>query len=376
MMAREILPEGLESTGTVALVDCRAFYASVQAVFEPRLKRVPLVVLSNNDGSVVALNDGARALGIDKGVPFFELRELMRTTELQVRSSNFELYGDVSRRVMVVLAQFSPSLEIYSIDEAFLDTSHVPPEHRQEFGRDLQRTVYQATGIPVRFSVGATKTLAKAASWLAKHDPAADGLFDLSAHPTPDAMLATVPVAQVWGVGRRWAQMLTEAGIETALTLREVPREWARKRMSIVGLRTVLELRGIACLPLELAPPARKSLVVSRSFGKPVTTQARLVEAVATFIARGARTLRREDLVVAAVSVFAQSSPHRPEQFYSRSATAMLSTATSHTPLLLKCASRLVGRVWREGVLFAKAGIMLTGISSAGAVQLSLFGVV
>jgi DNA polymerase V len=356
-----------------ALCDANSFYASAEAVFEPRLWATPLVVLSNNDGTVVALNAPAKALGIQKFEPFFRIRHLVAEAGLAVRSSNFELYGDVSRRMFDCLRQFSDRVEEYSIDEAFVELLlplRGPVPERLAL---MRRTVKQWTGIPLSIGAGRTKVLAKAAAWVAKKQPEVEGVFHLADQQAEERVLSLLPVGEVWGIGRRWRQMLEAEGVETALHLRDLPQLWVRKRMGVVGLRTVLELRGMSCLPLQLAPPARKSMVVSRSFGRPVASQAELAEAVASFTAKAAVKLRREHLAAGALTVFAQSSAYREGEFYSRSVTATIATATNHTPTLLRYAQTLVERVWKEGVNFAKAGVMLGGITDEGCIQLSLF---
>lgn len=249
----------------IALVDCNAFYCSCQSVFEPRLWTTPLVVLSNNDGSVVALNRAAKSLGIQKTQPFFQCRQLTQSANLAVRSSNFALYGDMSSRVMDTLREFSPSVEVYSIDEAFLCLKHILPRSRTEYAHHIRAVVLQHTGIPISIGIAETKTLAKVANKITKHSPELDGVLDITeAIAQQQELLATLSVLDVWGIGSRWGQMLANEGIDTALKLREMPDWLVRKWMGVVGLRTVFELRGWSCLPLELHPRQRKSLMISR----------------------------------------------------------------------------------------------------------------
>ncbi|OWY64089.1 hypothetical protein B7486_49260 [cyanobacterium TDX16] len=357
----------------IALVDCNSFYCSCESVFQPRLWMTPLVVLSNNDGSVVSLNECAKALGIRKCQPFFQCRDLMHSADLAVRSSNFALYGDMSARVMETLRQFSPSVEVYSIDEAFLCLRHVEPESRTEYARRIRAIVRQHTGIPISSGVAQTKTLAKVANRFAKSTSELEGVLDITgALERQLELLAALPVLDVWGIGSRWGQMLTAEGIDTALKLREQPNWWVRTRMGVVGLRTVFELRGSSCLPLELLPRRRKSMMVSRTFGRATRSRHELEEAVATFTAKAAQKLRREGLVAGALCVFVSSSRFK-ENFYYNSARSRLMTASNHTPTLLKSALALTQQLWRDEIEFAKAGVILTKLVDENIIQLSLF---
>lgn len=357
---------------TIALVDCNNFYASVEAIFEPRLAKLPLVVLSNNDGNVVAANPLAKALGIARGTPFFEIRPLMQTAALQVRSSNYELYGDLSRRVLDCLCQFSACVESYSIDEAFLLIEDVRPERVVEYLQLVRRTVARWTGIGVSLGAGRTKTLSKAATWVAKKERPDVGVFALLDPEAEAEVLARLPVREVWGIGSRWAKMLVQNDCTTALQLRELPQPWVRKRLSVVGLRTVLELGGMICIPLAPTPPRRKTVMVSRSFGQRVRVLGELQEAVATFTAKAARKLRREHLTTSRLTVFASSSRYG-ESPYSASATCRVDTASNFTPTLLRYAGELVQQLWCEGVEFARAGVLLSHLGDEREIQLSLF---
>ena len=238
-----------------ALVDCNNFYASCERVFNPRLEGQPIVVLSNNDGCVVARSNEAKALGIGMGVPEFQIRPLLRAHHVQVFSSNYTLYGDMSQRVMETVEQFCPESEIYSIDEAFLSLSGFTARNLTEYGRIIRATVKQWTGIPVSVGIAETKTLAKIANRVAKRTPDTGGVFDLLACPDRDALLGRMAVEDVWGIGPNHARVLKQYGMTTALQLREANDQWIRKHMGIVGLRLVQELRGVSCLPLEECPP-------------------------------------------------------------------------------------------------------------------------
>lgn len=357
----------------IALIDCNAFYASCEAVFEPRLWTTPLVMLSNNDGTVVAINEPAKALGIRKFEPFFKCRHLMQSGSLAARSSNYTLYGDMSSRVMTTLKQFSPCVEIYSIDEAFLCLGHILPQLRTDYARQMRAVVWQHTGIPISIGIAETKTLAKVANKFAKKSAEYEGMLDTTElFALQEELLSLLPVVDVWGIGSRWGRMLMNDGIDTALKLRNMPNWWIRSRMGMVGLRTVFELRGYCCLPLEVQARRRKSMTVSRTFGKPVWDLRELEEAVATFTARAAHKLRREHLATGALSVFVSSNRFK-ENYYYNAARSRILTTTNHTPTLIKYALLLMEKLWRSDVEFAKAGVVLTRLIDEKVIQLSLF---
>ena len=297
----------------IALVDCNNFYASCERVFQPRLRGKPVVVLSNNDGCVIARSNEAKALGVEMGAPWHLCRESFRKTGVVVRSSNYTLYGDMSARVMRVLSNFTPNLEIYSIDEAFL--SLVGFEARREaHARDLRRTVQQWTGIPVSVGIAPTKTLAKVANRLAKKDTAAGGVRLLLGEQAQREALGRLELTDLWGIAGRLAERLRAIGITTPLELRDADHRLIRERFSVVLERMVLELRGIACLGLEEVTPDRKSLVASRSFGRPVETRRGLEEAVSVYTARAAEKMRRQNLATASLAVWVQTNGGAPSR--------------------------------------------------------------
>ncbi|MFN7622623.1 MAG: Y-family DNA polymerase, partial [Acidobacteriota bacterium] len=280
----------------VILVDANNFYASCERVFDARLVGKPVVVLSNNDGCVIARSAESKQLGIAMGEPFFKVRDLIQAHGVIVRSSNYELYGDMSARLMDILEQFSPDLEVYSIDEAFLEVEAGSAAALESLGREIRERVRRQTGLPVSVGIAGTKTLAKVANHLAKKSSRASGVLNLVDSPHLDLALERTPVDEVWGVGRRQAVKLRAYGILTARGLREADDDWIRRKMTVVGLRTVHELRGIRCLELGRSHAHQHSLVVSRSFGNVVWTFDDLREAVAYFTARGAEKLRKRRL--------------------------------------------------------------------------------
>jgi len=292
-----------------ALVDCNNFYASCERLFRPELRGKPVVVLSNNDGCVIARSNEAKALGIPMGAPAFQWEHLFRKQGVAVFSSNFLLYGDLSARVMSVLADMSPQVEVYSIDEAFLDLSGVA--HPVALCRDIRAQVLRWTGIPVSIGLAHTKTLAKAANRRAKKDTSLNGVFNHTAEADPNALLSGMDVGDVWGIGPRHQKRLWARGVRTALDFARLPRDWVQKEMSVVGLSTLLELQGISCMSFERAPAARKSILCSRSFGQLVEDKEHLREAVCAYAARAAEKLRHEGQETQAVQVFAHTPRHR-----------------------------------------------------------------
>jgi DNA polymerase V len=358
-----------------ACVDCNNFYVSCERAFNPKLARAPVVVLSNNDGCVISRSEEAKALGVPMGAPFFRVRNLCETRGIIVFSSNYALYGDMSRRVMETLEGFTPEIDLYSIDEAFLDLSQLGDCELTGTGREIRAKVRRWTGIPVSVGIAPTKTLAKLAATIAKRSTKAAGVVNLTDARHAEAALARTPVRDVWNVGARLAGRLTRAGIDTALQLRDADERALSRRVSVAVGRTVFELRGVSCLPLEVCKPARKSVVCSRSFGRAVETVAQLNEAVAFHVSRAAEKLRRGKLVASVLVVFVSTGRFGGEH-YSNSAVLSLSAATSFTPELIRHARLGVGRIYRAGLRYKKAGVMLLGLARAPAVQGGLFDAV
>ena len=278
-------PHALAMAAPVALVDCNNFYASCERLFQPALRGQPVVVLSNNDGCVIARSNEAKALGIGMGEPWHLHKAKVEQSGVIVRSSNYTLYGDLSARVMRTLAQFSPDMEVYSIDEAFLGLAGF--ELRLDaHAREMRATVLQWTGIPVSVGIAPTKTLAKAANRAAKKDPASGGVLSIASDAEIEAVLSRMELTDLWGIADRMAVRLTDFGVRTPLDLRQADARLIRERFSVVMERMVLELQGIPCSRLETETPDRKSLVASRSFGQPITTLAEMEQAVASYVSR------------------------------------------------------------------------------------------
>jgi DNA polymerase V len=349
----------------IGLCDANNFYVSCERVFNPKLEGRPVIVLSNNDGCAVARSNEAKALGIKMGAPVFQIQDLIHQHQVQVLSSNYALYGDLSNRVMQTLHNFTPEVEVYSIDEAFLGWSG---ELSESAMTTLRATVKRWTGIPVSIGLATTKILAKIANRQAKQQA---GVFILE---QPEAVLAELPVSEVWGIGRQSTQKLKAHGITTALDLQQAELSWIRHHLGIVGVRIVQELRGIPCLPLDLIPKPRKTCCVSRSFGQPVTELQELREAIATHTARAADKLRRDHLAASLLTVFiATNRFNQDEPYYRHAATVGLPSPTNDTLALTKAALQALEPLYRVGDRYQKAGVWLSALSPASQIQRDLF---
>jgi len=355
------------------LVDCNNFYVSCERVFRPALWGRPVVVLSNNDGNVVALSNEVKEMGLPFGAPFFEVKRLIRKNGVAVFSSNYTLYGDMSRRVMECLARFSPEMEVYSIDEAFLSLRGMTGDPAA-YGREVREAVRQWTGIPVTVGIAPTKTMAKLASRMGKKDPECGGVFDLTDRGRAEGALESADAGDVWGVGRQYRELLRRYGIRTARELRDAPDAWVRRNMTITGLRTVWELRGVPCIPLDEQPAPKQGIVSSRSFGRPVERLNELREAVAAYTGRAAEKLRAQGSAAGSMTVFISTNRFREtDPQYSNGVTCRLPVPSAYTPRLIQVALGLLDRIYREGYSYKKAGVMLFEIMPQGDAQLDLF---
>ena len=359
-----------------ALVDCNNFYASCERVFNPALRLRPVVVLSNNDGCIIARSEEAKALGIQMGMPEFKCRPLLKMHDVAVFSSNYPLYGDMSSRVMMTLADLAPEIEVYSIDEAFMDMSSFARFDLTEYGRLIRRTVRQHTGIPVCVGIAPTKTLAKMANRLAKKNPHYQGVCALRSHEEIQTALERTKVEDIWGIGRQWSKVLQAKRIESAVDLAAAPAAWVRKHLHIVGARIQAELQGKSCLPMELVRPAKQSICTSRSFGRSVTSLEELQQAVATFASKCAVKLRKENSLASLLTVFIATSPFDNScERYWGTRTASLPNPTNDSIAILRAAQTMLDGIFRAGVSYKKAGVMVSGIvlKEACSTTLSLF---
>jgi DNA polymerase V len=357
----------------IALVDCNSFYCSCERVFDPTLVGRPVVVLSNNDGNIIARTSEAKALGIAMGAPAFQIRDLIKRHGVIVRSSNYELYGDMSARVMGCLSDFTDELETYSIDEAFLRVYVGAKGSFADLGREIRGRVLKHTGIPVSVGMAETKTLAKVANYHAKRSEKAAGVLSLVRSTYKDLALARLPVDEVWGVGPRYTEMLRRHRIETALDLRDAPDDWVRERMTVVGLRTVTELRGTPCIPLEITPPNKKLITVSRSFGAATASLDELRAAIAFYTARAAEKLRRQKLAAGAVTVFIETDRFKPGPQYSNSVTLNVAPKSDNTWELRELAFRGLARIYKPEYDYRRAGVTLGGLELADLVAKRLW---
>ena len=356
-----------------ALVDCNNFYVSCERAFNPGLVDRPVIVLSNNDGCAVARSNEAKALGIGMGQPFFKIRSIVEANRVRVFSSNYPLYADMSNRVMQTLAQFTPAMEIYSIDEAFLDLTGFVFTTLVDYARDVRKKVKKDTGIPVSIGIAPTKTLAKIANRIAKQSSRADGVLDLTPEKYRDLALKMIPIEDVWGIGRRLSPFLKQRGINTALDFKIASTSMIKRKMGINGIRIQKELSGESCYPLEAGPTRRKSVAVSRSFKTPVTTLDELSQAISLYISRGAEKLRYQESFAEALTVYVMTNRFKSESYYYNSKTVMFPTASNNTPELIRKGKRLLRQIFQSGKYYTKAGILFSSLTRAGQVQLDLF---
>lgn len=358
-----------------ALVDVNSFYASCETVFRPDLCSKPVVVLSNNDGCVIARSAEAKKLQVPMGAPYFKLKNEFRKHGVHIFSSNYALYADMSNRVMTTLEQMAPSVEVYSIDEAFLDLTGVRNcMVLENFGREVRETIKRNTHLTVGVGIAQTKTLAKLANHAAKKWKQTGGVVDLSNIDRQLKLMALVPVEDVWGVGRRISKKLNAMGISTAKDLSEQSTWIIRKHFNVVLERTVRELRGESCLALEEFAPTKQQIVCSRSFGSRITDYRDMRQAVCAFAERAAEKLRKERQYCRQIAVFVRTSPHAEgEVFYGNQATGKLLTPSNDTRDIIRVAMDALDRIWVDGHRYMKAGVMLGDFYSQGVAQLDLF---
>ena len=355
----------------IALVDCNNFYASCERVFQPHLENKPIVVLSNNDGCVIARSNESKALGVKMGAPAFQMKEIFDKNNVHVFSSNFALYGDLSKRVMTILQGEAPQIEIYSIDEAFLDFTGIIDKKKQAV--DLRNKVKKWTGIPVSVGLAPTKTLAKIANHVAKKHTK-HGVFVLDNNRLIIKVLKRIPVGDVWGVGRRYAEFLSSKGIYTAYDLTLKNDHWVKRNLSINGLRMVKELKGIPCYALESSTSRKKNICTSRSFGRKVKDFDELKEAVASYATGCAMKLRKEKSLAFKVMVFLTTNPfNTSESQYRASQKIMLDVPTNDGVEITKVAIAALKKIYKSGFIYKKAGVIVSEIVPDYTRQLSLF---
>jgi DNA polymerase V len=361
----------------IALVDCNNFYVSCERVFRPDLIGKPVAVLSNNDGCIVARSQEVKALGIKMAVPLFQVQHLVDSHNIQLFSSNYTLYADMSARVMSVLESFSPNLEVYSIDEAFLDLTDLYPCQQDPiaYANEIRKTVRRQTGIPVCVGMGPTKTLAKLANFAAKKWPQTGGVLDLADPIRRHKLMQIVPVNEVWGIGSRISRQLNQLGIHSVADLARQAPQQMQQQFSIVVARTVMELNAIACLKLEDVAPDKQQIICSRSFSRRLTTLQQLLPPMAEFASRAAEKLRHQHSVTGCISVFIRTNPfaeHEPQ--YQRAASLKLQQASQDSRIITRIVLQLLEEIFRPGFAYQKCGVQLSHIQPQLAPgQLDLF---
>lgn len=358
----------------IALVDANNFYVSCEQVFNPKLADKPVVVLSNNDGCVVSRSAEAKALGIRMGVPFFEVRSMVASHGLVWRSSNYALYGDMSARMMAMLGESAPRHEVYSIDECFLDFDGMPGD-AVTHGHAIRNQIRRCLGLAACVGFGASKTLAKLANHVAKTHPRHGGVFDWDRLDATrrNALMATLDVGEVWGIGRRLAPRLQAMDIHSALDLCNASPKRLRRRFSVILERTVAELNGASCISTQQNTVRKNQVVASRSFGRPVTGIAELREAVTSYVIRAAERLRAQHSTCTRVGVWLDSGKHAGNGRYHPSQVITLTVASDDTRRLIAAARFVLERIYRESILYKKAGVWLDGLQPAALLQGDLF---
>jgi DNA polymerase V len=359
----------------IALIDCNNFYASCEAVFNPKLKGKAVVILSNNDGCCVSRSDAAKQLGIKMGAPWFQIKDQFKPGEVIALSSNYELYADMSNRVMNLISQFTPDYEIYSIDEAFCNFTGFISKDLTSYSREIKSTILKWTGLPVCVGLGSSKTLAKLSNHCAKKRPEYSGVcnFNIMSPGQLNSILQTIPVGEVWGIGSRLSVKLNQLGILTVLDLKRAHSRTLRDKFSVVMAKTIAELNGIACIGLEQVAPPKQNIASTRSFGIPVTSIESLMESVTLYTSRATEKARAQHTHANSISVFIQTSPFAQSPYYGGSLTVALPSPSNDTRLLVKTALWIVKRLYKPGYVYQKAGVLLNDLVPDEGRQRDLF---
>jgi len=351
-------------TKKIALIDCNSFYVSCERLFNPKIRKKPVVVLSNNDGCIVSRSNEAKALGIKMGEPYFKAKDIIVKNNVYVFSSNYSLYGDLSRRVMRTLKRFNSDIEVYSIDEAFIDLSNFPDNEVENVAQEIRSTVLQWTGIPTSIGIAKTKTLSKVSNHIAKKKQS--GVTSLIGVENIDPILEKVDINDVWGVGRQLTKFYHKNGIYNAKQLKNKSNTWIKKNSNVLGSRTAMELRGISCIDIEKTTSKRKSCVVSRSFGQRVEKFQELKEAVAGYCLNASEKIRSESLIAKSITVFIRTSPFQSRfGHYSNSKTIDFPIATNNSIEIVKTALTALESIFKNGYRYQKAGVMLSNLSES-----------
>ena len=355
---------------SIALVDCNAFYASCERIFNPKLLGQPIVVLSNNDGCIITRSYEAKKLGIKMGEPYFKAKKIIEKNNVKVFSSNYALYGDISQRVMEILLSFSPDVEIYSIDEAFLGFKGFKNYELLKYCQHIRNTIQKWVGIPVSIGLGSTKTLSKIANNLAKKNIHYKGVCILENKEKIDKALNETEIESVWGIGKKLSKFLKNYNICNAKQFTFLDRKWVRKNMGIVGEKIQLELKGISCLELELLPSIKKSCCVSRSFSRPIETIKELKESIANYGSRAAEKIREEELIANSIGIFVLTNHfNKKEKQYSNSIKLQLDYPTNNSMIIVKKAVEGIERIFKKGYRYKKTGIILYDLNNSTSVR-------
>ena len=353
----------IQYTKKIALIDCNSFYVSCERLFNPKIRKKPVVVLSNNDGCIISRSTEAKALGIKMGEPYFKAKDIIIKNKVEVFSSNYSLYGDLSRRVMRTLKRFNSAIEVYSIDEAFLDLSNFSDDEVEKVGREIRETVLKWTGIPTSIGIAKTKTLSKVANHIAKKKKS--GVTSLIGIENIDPILEKVEINDVWGVGRQLTKFYHKNGIYNAKQLKNKSNTWIKKNSNVLGSRTAMELRGVPCIDLETTQTKRKSCVVSRSFGQRIEKYQELKEAVANYCLNASEKIRSESFIAKSITVFVRTSPFQSRfGYYSNSKTIDFAISTNNSIEIVKTALVALDSIFKNGYRYQKAGVMLTSLSN------------
>ena len=353
----------------VALIDCNSFYVSCERLFNPKISNKPVVVLSNNDGCVISRSTEAKKIGIKMGEPYFKVKELVKKNNVYIFSSNYGLYGDISRRVMKTLRSFSDKIEIYSIDEAFIDLSHIAEKEVENYGKEIRKRILKWTGIPTSVGISNTKTLSKVANHIAKKNKT--GVIYLNENI--DKSLKNFHISDIWGVGKQLSKLYIKNGIDTAYKLKNISNSWVKKSTNVLGAKTVMELRGISCINLETQEIKRKSCCVSRSFGKKVESLEKLQESITTHCLNAAEKIRNDKQTTRSITIYIRTSPFdKNKKYYSNSITIDLPVSTSNSLELVKTAINGLKKIYRYGYFYQKAGVILSKLRESSENELNL----
>jgi len=365
----------LYSKNKIALVDCNSFYVSCERLFNSSIIKKPVVVLSSNDGCIISRSTEAKSLGIKMGEPYFKVEKIVKENDVKVFSSNYSLYGDISRRVMKTLKLFSPQIEIYSIDEAFLNLSSIKDENLLKHGNKIRKIVLKWTGIPTSIGIATTKTLSKIANHIAKNEKS--GVVNLINSQQTDEILSKIKINDVWGVGRQLTKFYIKNGISTAYQLKNMHNGWIKKNTNVLGSRTAMELKGIPCVSLEILQEKRKNCCVSRSFGTKVKKLEELNEAITAHCLNAAEKIRSDNQTTKKITVFIRTSPFQKDKnYYANSKNIDLPMSTNDSIELVKQALIALKCIYRKGYKYQKAGIIFSGLNDVDVYKKNLFSIV